>query len=135
MSTKLSLKLLHFPGAYISKTSYARAGEKSLDNFYSPWHLVEYYRYFRFFPDGTVVFLTCSDEPRNIVTKLKAMVQSGDANTLRGTWTMNESRLFIHVKKRTLCKKTNSRFNSRIKSNKDNVDNVQTFNMVRAFFK
>lgn len=118
---------LNFDGAYISKASYARAGEKSLDNFYSPWHLVEYYRYFRFFSDGTVVFLTCNDEPKNTVTRLKTMMQSGDTNALRGTWTMNDSRIFVHIKKRTVCKRTNTRF--RNKSNKENIDNVQTFNM------
>ena len=39
-------------GVYISRTTYIRQGEQSLDTFYSPWHLVEYYRYIRFFPDG-----------------------------------------------------------------------------------
>lgn len=39
-------------GVYISRASYIRQGEQSLDTFYSPWHLVEYYRYIRFFPDG-----------------------------------------------------------------------------------
>jgi F-box protein 9 len=29
-----------------------RVGEKSLDGFYKPWHMVEYFRYMRFFPDG-----------------------------------------------------------------------------------
>ena len=39
-------------GCYISKLSYVRAGEKSLDSYYRPFHMVEYYRYVRFFPDG-----------------------------------------------------------------------------------
>lgn len=39
-------------GVYISRATYIRQGEQSLDSFYSPWHLVEYYRYIRFFPDG-----------------------------------------------------------------------------------
>lgn len=63
---------LNFDGMYISKASYARAGEKGLDNFYQPWHLVEYYRYLRFFADGTVYFLTTPDEPKLIVGKLKS---------------------------------------------------------------
>lgn len=44
--------LLTCAGCYISKLSYVRPGEKSLDNFYRPFHVVEYYRYVRFFPDG-----------------------------------------------------------------------------------
>lgn len=39
-------------GIYISKTSYIRSGERSLDTFYKPYHSVVYYRYLRFFPDG-----------------------------------------------------------------------------------
>lgn len=31
-------------GVYISKTSYIRQGEESLDGFYRAWHHVEYYR-------------------------------------------------------------------------------------------
>lgn len=42
----------NFLGVYISRATYIRQGEQSLDSFYSPWHLVEYYRYLRFFPDG-----------------------------------------------------------------------------------
>lgn len=30
---------------YISKTTYIRQGEQSLDGFYRAWHQVEYYRY------------------------------------------------------------------------------------------
>lgn len=32
-------------GVYISKTTYIRQGEQSLDGFYRAWHQVEYYRY------------------------------------------------------------------------------------------
>ena len=40
------------PGVYISKISYVRSGEHSLDGYYKPYHTVVYYRYLRFFPDG-----------------------------------------------------------------------------------
>ena len=39
-------------GVYISKTSYVRPGERSLDGFYKAYHTVVYYRYLRFFADG-----------------------------------------------------------------------------------
>uniref|UniRef100_A0A3P8NV84 F-box only protein 9 n=1 Tax=Astatotilapia calliptera TaxID=8154 RepID=A0A3P8NV84_ASTCA len=35
---------VRFDGVYISKTSYIRQGEESLDGFYRAWHHVEYYR-------------------------------------------------------------------------------------------
>lgn len=39
-------------GVYISKSTYVRQGEKSLDGYYKPYHTVVYYRYLRFFADG-----------------------------------------------------------------------------------
>lgn len=39
---------LMFNGCYISKTTYFRHGENSFqDQYYRPWHLVQYYRYLR----------------------------------------------------------------------------------------
>lgn len=39
---------LRFDGCYISKTTYIRAGENSFqDQYYQPWHLIEYFRYLR----------------------------------------------------------------------------------------
>ncbi|XP_053142341.1 F-box only protein 9 isoform X5 [Hemicordylus capensis] len=35
---------VRFDGVYISKTTYIRQGEQSLDGFYRAWHQVEYYR-------------------------------------------------------------------------------------------
>lgn len=118
---------INFDGAYISKTSYARAGEQGLDNFYSPWHLVEYYRYFRFFPDGTVIFLTCPEEPKNTVLKLKAPAISGDQNILKGTWKFNETLICMHFKKKRLSKKQNKFSRKQNTLKVDNVDREETF--------
>lgn len=39
---------VHTAGCYISKTTYIRPGENSFqDRAYRPWHLVHYFRYFR----------------------------------------------------------------------------------------
>lgn len=87
---------LCFEGCYISKTTYIRHGENSFqDQFYKPWHLVEYFRYLRFvpgetalgwgsrswcllilfiirfFPDGRVLSLTTAEEPVSSVGLLK----------------------------------------------------------------
>ncbi|XP_056903314.1 F-box only protein 9 isoform X2 [Takifugu flavidus] len=62
---------IRFDGVYISKTSYIRQGEKSLDGFYRAWHHVEYYRYLRFFPDGQVIMLTTPEDPPAIVPRLR----------------------------------------------------------------
>ncbi|XP_077990409.1 F-box only protein 9-like [Glandiceps talaboti] len=58
-------------GVYISKASYVRHGERSLDQFYRPWHTVEYYRYIRAFPDGELQMVTSPDDPYMIISKLK----------------------------------------------------------------
>ncbi|MEQ2169430.1 hypothetical protein GOODEAATRI_025220, partial [Goodea atripinnis] len=56
---------------YISKTSYIRQGEESLDGFYRAWHHVEYYRYLRFFPDGCVLMLTTPEDPLSKATEFQ----------------------------------------------------------------
>lgn len=62
---------VRFDGVYISKTSYMRQGEESLDGFYRAWHHVEYYRYLRFFPDGSVIMLTTPEDPLSVVPRLR----------------------------------------------------------------
>uniref|UniRef100_A0A672K0M2 F-box only protein 9 n=1 Tax=Sinocyclocheilus grahami TaxID=75366 RepID=A0A672K0M2_SINGR len=63
---------VRFDGVYISKTSYIRQGEESLDGFYRAWHQVEYYRYLRFFPDGQVMMLTTPEDPLVTVPRLRS---------------------------------------------------------------
>ncbi|XP_012283063.1 F-box only protein 9 [Orussus abietinus] len=63
---------LRYNGCYISKTTYIRHGENSFqDQFYRPWHLIEYFRYLRFFPEGRVLMLTSTDEAQTCVNSLK----------------------------------------------------------------
>ncbi|EDL77753.1 rCG25050, isoform CRA_b [Rattus norvegicus] len=70
---------VRFDGVYISKTTYIRQGEQSLDGFYRAWHQVEYYRYIRFFPDGHVMMLTTPEEPPSIVPRLRTRNTRTDA--------------------------------------------------------
>jgi len=60
----LSKPRVHFNGCYISKMSYIRAGEKGFqdNDAYKPWHVVEYYRFLRFFPGGQAVMVTSADD-------------------------------------------------------------------------
>lgn len=61
-----------FNGCYISRTTYFRCGASNFrDASYQPWHVVQYYRYVRFFPDGFVSMLTTPDEPVSVVTHLR----------------------------------------------------------------
>ncbi|XP_053566356.1 F-box only protein 9 [Bombina bombina] len=73
---------VRFDGVYISKTTYIRQGEQSLDGFYRAWHQVEYYRYMRFFPDGHIMMLTTPDEPQTVVPRLRTKMIRGDSMLL-----------------------------------------------------
>lgn len=67
----LDVPHLNFHGVYINKVSYIRAGEQGLDGFYRPYHLVEYYRYLRFYTDGTVLVCTTADNPVTVIPTLR----------------------------------------------------------------
>ncbi|CAF1415951.1 unnamed protein product [Adineta steineri] len=94
-----------FNGVYISRASYIRQGEQSLDTFYSPWHLVEYYRYMRFFPDGVVLIYTSADEPRTTVARLKSRYSIRDPSLIIGNYRLQNNRVVI-VAKRTAQRST-----------------------------
>ena len=107
---------------------------------------MEYYRYLRFFSDGTVLYLTSPDEPKSTVAKLKSRsinVNNNPLNTyynsfhlnehsiLKGTWTLALSR--VHI---VLCKRINRQANkySRRQANKDReplVEQEHVFRMVK----
>ncbi|KAJ7382513.1 F-box only protein 9 [Desmophyllum pertusum] len=89
---------LLFVGVYISKTSYVRQGEKNLDMCYRPFHLVEYYRYMRFFIDGTVVVHTSADEPVTAIARLK-LKQSGNSSVSVGRYRLSGDQVIIAIHK------------------------------------
>ncbi|XP_048865688.1 F-box only protein 9 isoform X2 [Brienomyrus brachyistius] len=95
---------VRFDGVYISKTSYIRQGEESLDGFYRAWHQVEYYRYLRFFPDGQVIMLTTPEDPLTTVPRLRTRSCRVDS-VLLGHYrlsqdTDNQTKVFVVVSKK-----------------------------------
>ena len=61
---------IRFTGIYISTVNYTRPGAASVyqnTSWNSPIHIVTYYRYLRFYPDGTVVYLLTTVEPLEVV--------------------------------------------------------------------
>jgi len=79
----LSKPRVHFNGCYISKMSYIRAGERGFQDHdtYKAWHVVEYYRFIRFFPGGQVVMVTSADDPAIVAKQLNTKV---GASNLQG---------------------------------------------------
>ncbi|KAI9250150.1 hypothetical protein BDA99DRAFT_522987 [Phascolomyces articulosus] len=60
---------LRFDGVYISVCQYIRPG-RSETAWTQPVHLVTYYRYLRFFPDGRIIKYLSTDEPTDVVRLL-----------------------------------------------------------------
>lgn len=86
-----------FEGCYISKTTYLRYGERNFqDQFYRPVHLIEYYRYMRFFTDGTVLMITSTEEPSQIVAKLQNVYRK---DLLRGRYRYRDNIIIAELKK------------------------------------
>lgn len=61
---------IRFTGCYISTVNYTREGAASsfqTVSWNSPIHIVTYYRYLRFYPDGSAVSLLTTTEPVDVV--------------------------------------------------------------------
>lgn len=63
---------IRFNGCYISTVNYTRPGANSALtlSWNSPIHIVTYYRYLRFLPNGTVISLLSTSEPADVVPYL-----------------------------------------------------------------
>lgn len=96
---------VRFNGCYISTNNYVRPGQASANQltWNSPVHIVTYFRYLRFFRDGTLISLLTTDEPADVVrhiTKDSLIAHANkNANThlpsvvmqngLRGRWRLS----------------------------------------------
>ncbi|KAL3488592.1 hypothetical protein BJX62DRAFT_239945 [Aspergillus germanicus] len=76
---------VRFTGIYISTVNYTRAGAASAYStisWNSPIHIVTYYRFLRFYPDGTVIYLLTTVEPVDVVPHInKANVTAARASS------------------------------------------------------
>ncbi|CRK14968.1 hypothetical protein BN1723_002135 [Verticillium longisporum] len=97
---------VRFNGCYISTVNYIRAGQASANavTWGSPVHIITYYRYLRFFRDGTVISLLTTSEPGDVVhhlTKEALALHQGGAvahlpsivmvDGLRGRWRLTSA--------------------------------------------
>ncbi|XP_034250568.1 F-box only protein 9 isoform X2 [Thrips palmi] len=123
---------IHFHGCYISKTSYLRAGENSFqDQFYQPWHVVEYFRYLRFFSEGSVLMLTTPDDPSISLKELKHR-QPRNSSVLHGHFRLHDDHVII-VLKRQADKTSGNNNKNRSKKRRDSTlwsePSEQTFHL------
>ncbi len=92
---------IRFNGCYISTVNYTRPGATSTNtlSWGAPVHVVTYYRYLRFFRDGTIISLLSTSEPADVVHHLiKDNLHDNHNNTLpssvmkdalRGRWRLS----------------------------------------------
>lgn len=83
-------------GVYVSRNTYFRLGAVHFE-VKNPVHLVVYYRYFRFFGDGTILTRTSPDPVRKVwpsVAQMPAVVGRGDTR-LTGKWEAKGSQVFV----------------------------------------
>ncbi|KAK9464805.1 hypothetical protein V1512DRAFT_267484, partial [Lipomyces arxii] len=74
-----------FNGIYISSCNYQRYGRA--DSWNVPIHIVTYYRYLRFYPDGTIISMLTTREPIEIVPEFHRHLIRRDM--FNGTWRMS----------------------------------------------
>lgn len=84
---------IRFNGCYICTVNYIRSGLANANTitWNSPVHIVTYYRYLRFFRDGTAISLQTTAEPADVVHHLtREVVTSGfnvaGQSVLKGRW-------------------------------------------------
>ena len=90
---------LHFNGYYVCREKYVRIGEKNEKYPVAPIHVIYYYRYFRFLPDGTVLYHVRGKriKPNDLLTFLSRALVEGEGNpeTMVGEYVQDRDRLFV----------------------------------------
>jgi F-box protein 9 len=73
---------LRFQGCYISTVNYTRPGHANSMRWNTPILIVTYYRYLRFYRDGTVISLLTTHEPTDVVPYLQKEYLNREATNL-----------------------------------------------------
>ncbi|KAG9510284.1 Receptor-type guanylate cyclase Gyc76C, partial [Fragariocoptes setiger] len=96
---------VNYDGVYISETKYIRFGDVGFqDVTYRPFHIVRYYRYLRFMPNGQVLILMTNEEPSKIkplFRQAKDLRQfSPELSVMQGTYKLRQNSLTIIAEKK-----------------------------------
>jgi len=100
---------VQYNGCYSSKISYIRAGEKGFqdNDVYKPWHVVEYYRFLRFFPGGQCVMATSADDEAIVLKQLSTKNGCKIEGAMFGSYKIVDSILVCVLQKPKQKKKAN----------------------------
>jgi len=93
---------VRFVGVYQQKEQYTRLGTKDLNQFYDPVHLVEFYRYIRFFPDGGVLYIISvkkllKEQILKFMDSQRLVNKVNGENIMRGEYIIKEEKAFIKL--------------------------------------
>lgn len=69
---------LRFDGLFVSRNTYVRAGVVEFTN-HKPVHLLCYYRYFRFLPDGSLMYRTSPSTVSKVARSMRRRGAAGQA--------------------------------------------------------
>ncbi|KAI8330803.1 hypothetical protein EDC96DRAFT_44263 [Choanephora cucurbitarum] len=95
---------IRYDGLYISTCHYIRPGTSDTA-WNKPIHLVTYYRYLRFFPDGRILKHVTTEEPAHVVKQLQ--LGFNKKQSFHGQFTMDaEDHISIVMKDFTLPRET-----------------------------
>lgn len=82
---------LRFDGVYIATCHYLRPGVNEY-SWNSPIHIVTYFRFARFYPDGSCITVLTTSEPKEVVYSVSWVgVNGGLKGASDGVWKMSES--------------------------------------------
>ncbi|AQZ13477.1 HRT3 (YLR097C) [Zygosaccharomyces parabailii] len=86
-----------FEGLYISVVNYLRYGanENGSRSWINPIHMITYYRYFRFYPDGRCLRLLTTDEPSLVVSHFS--IDTPPKNSELCHWSLGFDHGFGHL--------------------------------------
>lgn len=119
---------LLFNGCYICRATYVRQGEQGMDTFYRPFHMVAYYRYLRFFPDGSMLMMCSSEEPAMVVPKLRN-VNARTQGLMKGYYKMSGTKVMCVLKRVNTAKQPEGMRFKRQKQAANQNEMAQTYSV------
>ncbi|SCV00222.1 LAME_0G08350g1_1 [Lachancea meyersii CBS 8951] len=93
---------IKFQGCYISVVNYLRHGAnpEGSNSLISPVHMITYYRYLRFYPDGTCLRLVSTDEPSVVVRHFKCEHLLKNTELCRWSCSIDDDFSVLTIKRR-----------------------------------
>lgn len=111
---------LQFSGCYISKMTYIREGERGFQHHetYRAWHIVQYFRFIRFFPGGRMLMIISSEDPGLTVKLMNNRNYCAIQGSMFGEYRIADG-IIICVLHKPKAKKPKPKFSNRKKRRDD----------------